>query len=69
MWPSGLQAVNKLLAQLALQCGWTDDVITVARSLFAALLVKITNSGSRWKTMFDVPEWQGLFRVSGRSLH
>ncbi len=57
------QVANRLFSQLELQCGWSEDVIEVVRSLLSTLLVKIAGSGSRWKTMFDMPEWHGMFKV------
>ncbi len=58
-----LQLCNRLFSQLELQCGWTEDVIEVVRSLLSTLFVKIAGSGGRWKTLFDMPEWHGLFKV------
>jgi hypothetical protein len=57
------KVANRVMDQLTLQCGWTDDVVAVVRSLFACVLVKIASSSPRWKTQFELPEWQGLFKV------
>jgi hypothetical protein len=56
--------LNRFLAQMALQCGWTDAVVGVARALLSSLMVKIAAGCKRWSRRYDRAEWENAFKVA-----
>eukprot|EP01138_Halocafeteria_seosinensis_P004984 gb/GECG01005096.1/.p1 GENE.gb/GECG01005096.1/~~gb/GECG01005096.1/.p1 ORF type:complete len:1572 (+),score=266.02 gb/GECG01005096.1/:1-4716(+) len=57
------ELVERLLTQLAVQCGWNTATVSVSRSLLTNLVVKIGNGMKRWSSDPDRPEWRSLLKL------
>ena len=61
--PILLQVFGRFFVQLQLQAGWSEPVVALARALLYGFIIKIANGMKKWRTIFDGPEWNGLFKV------
>lgn len=49
--------------QLAVQVGWTEQSVSVMRSLFSSTIVKIGNGCKRWSSSYEREEWNTYLKV------
>jgi LIM domain len=58
------RCLGRFMAQIKMQCGWTEAVVGVMRNLMATLAQKVQTTADRWQRKYDRPEWENLFKLA-----
>lgn len=58
------RCLGRFMAQMKMQCGWSDAVVSVIRNVVATLAQKVQTTADRWQRKYDRPEWENLFKLA-----